>query len=400
MALIPLQETISKKQTTGQILLSFGFRLFFLLAGLSAVTLIALWLMGLHGWSAAFASHYGAHWHSHEMLFGYTTAVVAGFLLTAAKNWTGQHTAIGKPLLVLGLCWLAARSLIWVDNALLQWLGVACDLLLLPLLAYFVARPILAIKQQRNYIFPVLLVVLTLVHFFMHFAFFKNNNVWVLKSLYAVLFVIMTIMVIMACRVVPFFTERGLSLQTPIKRDERHDLWCAMSIAAAGVAYVFSVPWLSSILLSVAAIVLLSRIVKWYQQGIWQVPLLWVLHIGMLWLVIGLVLLALQTLPVVSFASMGSSAIHALTVGCIGMMTLGMMSRVSLGHSGRILTVTPVMHLAFMVLNIAAVLRVFGTWLFHEHYLPMIDISGALWIVAFLLFLWVYAPIFMTASKV
>lgn len=401
MALIPLQESIQTPQSTGQILLSFGFRLFFLLSGISAVILIALWLSGLHGWAAALLSpHYGIHWHSHEMLFGYTTAVVAGFLLTAAKNWTGQHTAIGKPLLVLGLCWLAARSLVWFNVAALQWLGVACDLLFLPLLAFFVAKPILAIQQKRNYIFPILLILLTIIHFFMHVALFMQHHEWVLKSLYAVLFVIMTIMVIMACRVVPFFTERGLSMKTTIERNERHDLWCAISIAVAGLGYVLSIPWLSSVLLLGAAVLLASRLIKWYQQGIWGVPLLWVLHVGMLWLVIGLILLAIQSLAILNLTSLGSSPIHALTVGCIGMMTLGMMSRVSLGHSGRVLQVTTPIQIAFILLNVGAVCRVFGTWIFHHsYYMPFIYLSGVLWILAFLLFLWVYAPIFLTPSK-
>ena len=398
MALLSLHESPSNQGGIWQILFSFGFRLFFLLAGLAAVIMVVLWLTALNGWFSLFSiTHYGIHWHSHEMLFGYTTAVVAGFLLTAAKNWTGQHTAVGKPLMILGLCWLLARLLIWFDVALLQWIAIVCDVIFLPLLAYFVARPILAIKQKRNYIFPVLLVLMMLDHLLMHFALFTNQTILIQQTFHGVLFIIMTIMVIMACRVVPFFTERGLGLTTPLLRDEKHDLWCAMTVAVAGIFYVSTTHWLTTLFLWLAAATLFSRTIKWYQPKVWRVPLLWVLHVGMLWLVLGLVLLGWQNIALSTH--MGSSAIHALTIGCIGMMTLGMMSRVSLGHSGRALQTTQATHWGFILLNLAAICRVFGVWFFNSHYLVMVTMAGFLWISAFLLFLWVYVPIFITPSK-
>lgn len=398
MALLPLQESPSNQNGFWQILFSFGFRLFFLLAGLAAVIMVLLWLTALNGWPSLLSiKHYGIHWHGHEMLFGYTTAVVAGFLLTAAKNWTGQHTAIGKPLMVLGLCWLLARLLIWFDVALLQWIAIICDLIFLPLLVYFVARPILAIKQKRNYIFPVLLILMMLDHLLMHFALFTNQAVLIQQTFHAVLFIIMTIMVIMACRVVPFFTERGLGLTTPLLRDEKHDLWCAIAVAVAGVFYVTTTHWLTTVFLWLAAVTLFSRTINWYRPKVWQVPLLWVLHVGMLWLALGLALLGWQNLPLATH--MGSSGIHALTIGCIGMMTLGMMSRVSLGHSGRALQTVKATHLGFILLNLAAICRVFGAWAFSSHYVLMVTIAGVLWMSAFLLFLWVYVPIFITPSK-
>jgi uncharacterized protein involved in response to NO len=400
MALLPIQESSPQQSTIWQVLSSFGFRVFFLLAGLMAVVVIPVWLVGINGWPATLSlQHYGSYWHGHEMMFGYTAAVVAGFLLTAAKNWTGQHTVIGKKLLALGGCWLLARTMIWVDVAPLQWLGIFCDLIFLPLLVYFVARPILAAQQQRNYIFPVLLAAMTIAHIVMHMALFYQKLVLVQQTLHFALFIIMTIMVTMACRVVPFFTERGLNLKTPLLRDEKHDLWCAITIGVAGLAYVLMAGWLSSLLLSIAAVTLFSRTYKWYQPTVWRVPLLWVLHVGMLWLEIGLLLLALQSLQLSELGTMGSSPIHALTTGCIGLMTLGMMSRVSLGHSGRPLQTVTATHWAFILLNVAALIRVFGAWFLSSHYLLMVTVAGLLWTVAFLLFLWVYVPIFVTASK-
>ena len=400
MALIPLHDNTPVPTGLWQVLASFGFRLFFLLAALMALLMVPVWLIALNGWPEGLAlQHYGSHWHAHEMLLGYTSAVIAGFLLTAAKNWTGQHTVVGTPLLALGACWLAGRVLIWFNSPWLHGLGLLSDLLFLPLLAWFVARPILAIKQQRNYAFPLLLVVMTAIHLFMHVALFKQDSGLIQQSLHLVLFAILTLMVLMACRVVPFFTERGLSLTTPLPRNEKHDLACTIAVAVAGLSHVLIGGWFSSIWLLLAAVALGWRISQWYNPGIWRTPLLWVLHVGMAWLVVGLALLAWQNLHLSTLSPIASSPLHALTTGCIGLMTLGMMARVSLGHSGRPLQTVAATHWAFILLAIAAVVRVFGVWLFSSHYLLLVSIAGYLWTAAFALFLWVYVPIWTSPSK-
>lgn len=400
MALIPLHDKPAPPTGLWPTLASFGFRLFFLLAALMALLMVPVWLIALNGWQNGLAlQHYGSYWHAHEMLLGYTSAVVAGFLLTAAKNWTGQQTVVGAPLLALGVCWLAGRSLIWFNSPWLHWLGLLSDLLFLPALAWFVARPILAIKQRRNYLFPLLLTVLTAIHVVMHLAFFEQDVVLAQQCLHLTLFAMLTLIVIMACRVVPFFTERGLNMTTALRRNEQHDLACAVAVAVAGLSHVFIGGWFSAIWLMLAALVLGWRISQWYQPGIWRVPLLWVLHVGMGWLVLGLVLLAWQNLHLPTLPPVGTSPLHALTTGCIGLMTLGMMARVSLGHSGRPLQTVAATHWAFILLSIAALVRVFGVWLFSSHYLLLVTVAGCLWTAAFALFLWIYVPILTTPSK-
>jgi len=368
---------------------ALGFRPFFLLATISAFALILVWVAHFSGQSFLLTNNYYGTivWHAHEMLYGYGLAVIAGFLLTAARNWTQQDTATGKLLLALVLLWLTGRMLPFFSNSIPAAIIAAIDIAFAPALAIVLARPIIAVKQRRNYIFIYILLAITASNIFFHLQplGLLENSVVIASKL--TLMLILLILVIMGCRVIPFFTEKGIGGGFTIDRNPRLDKLAEISIILFGICYSFS---LYMVLVAITALFALiinsSRLYSWYNHAIWKTPLIWVLHIGYFWLILGLVLVFCST-----FLSIPSSApLHAFTTGCLGVMTMGMMARVALGHSGRPLATHSIVNIAFVLLNTAALFRVFFPLLLPEKYALAINISGSCWALAFGLFLIVY----------
>jgi len=387
----PLQiEEPGATTAPGTALLALGFRPFFLLAGLAAIVLMGLWLKGYAG-ELDLPQLYGpaSRWHAHEMLFGYTVAVIAGFLLTAVRNWTEVQTLRGPALGALALVWLAGRVLPFFP-ALPLWLVSGLDLLFLPLLTVAVARPLWRVKQVKNYAFVGILALLFIANLLMHLAAWGGDPDAGRNGELLALYTILLLIVIMGGRVIPFFIERGV----PGQFESRS--WPVVEIAGSGLIVLLAglellqAPggWRAGVA-GLAAVVHGIRLAGWLNGRLFRVPLLWVLAIGYGWLVIGFALLALTAMD----PGQSLLALHALTAGGIGMLTLGMMARVALGHTGRPLQVRPVVALAFGLLLLAAVVRVLLPLLWPESYASLIRLSGSLWIIAFALFVYVYLPI-------
>lgn len=393
MAVIRIEEPRSTPPAKGLAPFALGFRPFFLLAGVAAVVLILLWLLIYEGFVQLPGYYnrnwFGNSWHAHEMVFGYAVAVVAGFLLTAARNWTDQPTLTGTPLMLLALLWLTARLLPFVPNV--PFVAVALvDVLFLPLLALALFIPIVRTRQWHNIIFPLLALVMAGGNLLFHYELFDLMTGGVRLGLVLGLYVVLLLIVIMGGRVVPFFVERGAGAKT---RSWPVIEWLSIATLVllaltelfhpdAGVIAAMAV---------VAAVVHGIRLAGWCSRPALRVPLLWVLLLGYGWLVVGFVLLILA----VPLELPRTLAWHAFTVGAIGVLTLGMMSRVALGHTGRAMQPHWLMGYAFALLNLAALMRVIVVVLWPGHYEMLVVISGMLWTLGFALFVAIYAPILM-----
>ncbi|MCK9397601.1 MAG: NnrS family protein [Methylobacter sp.] len=373
-------------------LFALGFRAFFALAGLAALVLIVFWNAIFNG--ELTSEHYfpNNYWHAHEMLLGYAVAVIAGFLLTAVKNWTSKPTLTGDQLAGLCLLWLYGRILPFYAGALPDALIALVDFSFLPVLAYQVSKPIVQAKQYRNMFFIGLLLLLALGNGLIHIEMLGYSNT-AATGIRLVVATIIILILIIAGRVFPFFTERGIPGTLIIK----NPMLDSLSIASAVIVFALQLFGISGTVLALAAIaavaVNVARLSVWYVKRIWYVPLLWVLYAGYGWIILGFMLTVLSAYSVVP----PSLALHAFTLGGIGVLTLGMMARVSLGHTGRALKASNAIAIAFVMINVAALFRVLLPIAMPGWYENLIYISTLSWLAAFSLFVFVYAPILASA---
>ncbi|WGS88175.1 NnrS family protein [Methylomonas sp. UP202] len=375
-------------------LFAMGFRAFFALAGLSALALIGLWNAMSNG--NLHVDHYfpGTLWHAHEMLLGYTSAVIAGFLLTAVANWTSRPTVSPDQLASLSFLWLYGRVLPFYSEWLPDVLIAAVDWSFLPALTYFVARPILQTGQYKHGVFVALLLLMALANAWIHGEVLGWSVAGAAQGLNLMAGLVVVMILVITGRVFPFFTERGLSGVICI-RSPALDI---AAILAGAVVFLLLLIGVSGLFLAAAAfaaaVLSLLRIAGWYNPRIWYVPLLWVLYIGYAWVIVGFVLVALSAFEWVAPAL----ALHAFTVGGIGILTLGMMARVALGHTGRALKASNVIAIAFIAVNLAALFRVLVPALVPTWYGGLVMASAYCWLAAFSLFAFYYAPI-LTAPR-
>lgn len=381
MAEIPI--SITPKRTS---LLALGFRPFFLAAGTAAVLLMGIWLAMLKGWIPA-EHYYGAtNWHAHEMLFGYVAAVIAGFLLTATRNWTGMDTLAGRRLGALALLWLAARvaPFLPVHGAVVAVL----DLAFLPALAASLFRPLWSGKNRANRVFLALMAGMWLASLLVHLQALGITAGTASRGDRLMLDLVLLTVLMVAGRVMPFFTESAVLGAQPVTRPLVERLTFVLASLAA-VAHLVS-PWstLSGVLALSLAGVQAVRLAGWHDKRAWGIPILTVLYAGYLWLIAGFALEGLAGFGILP----PFPALHALTTGAIGVITLGMMARVTLGHTGREMRSGRLTNLAFVTINLAAFVRVLLPLAIPAAYSVWLYASGLLWTLAFLMFLWTYAP--------
>ncbi|WP_461607251.1 NnrS family protein [Aeromonas rivipollensis] len=371
-------------------LFRLGFRPFFLLGALFSCLAMLGWLGQLNNWFALPDIGNPIWWHAHEMLFGFGAAIVAGFLLTAVQNWTAHPGVRSWPLaLIVGL-WVLPRCL-------LPWLGegnlilMALDLAWLPLCAWFLAKPVIMTRQWRNLFFVPLLLILTLL----------NGASWLWRDewsavehlLITTVLLFTTLIAVMGGRVIPFFTARGTGQEKAppspwLERGALASLWLILLL------WLLPDSWTNSLymvpLYIVAAGLHLGRQLRWRPGTTLAQPLLWSLHLAYLFIPLGLLALAAQAAGLPLSLSLAS---HLLSAGCMGTMILGMIARVSLGHSGRALHVGRRITLAFALVILSAFMRVLLPLYWPSLTLTGWNLSGWSWIAAYGLFVWVYTPI-------
>ncbi len=366
-------------------LLALGFRPFFLMAGAGALLSMLLWILELRGIVPSSAYLPGSLRHAHEMLFGYAGAVIAGFLLTAVRNWTGIQTPNGWKLGGLALLWLAARLALFlpVPGGLIALL----DLAFFPALALGLFKPLWQGQNRVNRVFLLLLAGMMGAGFLVHlqglgFAGLASQGLRLMLDL-----VLLTLLLISG-RVMPFFTRSALSVSQPVRRPWVEWMTYGLGLTLLPV-HLFSL-WspFGGVLLLALALVQGVRFQGWHHPQVWRNPMLAVLYAGYLWLILGLFLDGLanfQLLP-------PYPALHALTSGAIGVFTLGMMARVTLGHTGREMRASSGTSLLFLLINLAALLRTLLPLIDPSRYALWLDFSAGLWMLAFGLFLGIYGP--------
>lgn len=376
-------------------LFALGFRPFFVLAGLSALFLMLVWNAILKGTMVSSHYYFGSLWHAHEMLIGYCSAVIAGFLLTAVKNWTGFETVTGDKLAGLSLLWLYGRLVPFYADSFPGSLIALIDFAFLPMLAYLLSKPILHAGNPKHFLFIGLLAIIALGNALIHSQLLGLSENTATSGLQLILAAIILMILVIAGRIFPFFTERGLPGTISI-RSPQMDL---LAIGSAIIVFILQLLGVSGTLLALAALLCAGfnavRISGWYVQRIWYVPLLWILYLGYGWIIVGFVLTALAAYSWVP----QDLAIHAFTLGGIGLLTLGMMARVSLGHTGRALKVSKVISSTFIMINLSALVRILLPIPLYNDFNTLLYFATLAWLMAFSLFIFVYLPI-LTSPRV
>jgi uncharacterized protein involved in response to NO len=352
------------------------------------VVAILLWLASIAG-----RFHFGAYlqgmsWHSHEMLFGYIVAVIAGFLFTAVRNWTGLPTPSGVVLGGIAVLWLLARVLLVSGPSAL---AIVFDVAFLPIVAIAIAIPILRSRNKRNYKVIGILVALSLFHLLFHLALGSQLPDWLLRaSQFASVDLIVILFALIGGRVIPAFTRNAVPGSEP-----RHEFWleavafgCLLLIVLVTLFNgAITLPsWAPTSLFVVASVAHLLRLALWQPQVTLGNPLLWMMPVAYSWLPVALMLRGLSTVALVA----PGAWIHALTMGALSSLMMAMMMRSTLGHTGRKLVASRMDMAAFLVLQLAALIRVVAGS--SGNYEILLDLSGLAWALAFTLFLVRYLP--------
>lgn len=369
----------------GFALWDLGFRPFYLLASIFGAISVLLWAAQYSGWLQA-AYLRGPLWHGHEMLFGFTMAVVAGFLLTAVRAWTGQPTATGAPLMALAALWVLGRILVLTPlNVVAAAVSAAFPLAL----AVAIGIPLVRARNARNYFFVGLLILMSALVAVLHLGL---QGVFALPprpGLVLGLDVMLFIMVVMGGRVIPMFTNNGV----PGAGAARHAWVEKLALGSVLLLFVADLlqlpPGIVAAIALAAAVAHGTRLYLWRSWRTFSTPLVWILHAAYAWIVVHLALRGLSGMA--GFAE--SYAIHALTTGAIGGLTLGMMTRTARGHTARPLVADGWELTCFLLIQVAAVVRVFGGLVAAALYLPSIQVSAALWSAAFALYAVRYWPV-------
>ena len=374
-------------------LFASGFRPTFLAAGAVATVLMPVWVM-IWGFGWSLSSAWPATlWHAHEMLFGFVAAAIAGFLLTAVPSWTGQRGFAGLPLVLLVSLWLAARLLIATSA---HWPAVAvasADVSFLLVLAGLIAPRLLRARNRNT---PLLLVIAALAacNAASHWALSHRDAGAAYHAILVGIDITLLLVTVIGGRIVPAFTENALR-SGGARAGLRAWPWmtplAVISMVAVVLADLFVPDGLvSGVIASTAAAIQAVRMLQWRSHATLRKPMVWVLHLGYAWLPVGL---ALKGLALLTGIAISAFWLHALTIGVLATLIMAVMTRASLGHTGRALVADPAIVLSYLLLLAAALVRVFGLSVSKLPYSFVIVISACCWTAAFALFLVVYAPI-------
>jgi uncharacterized protein involved in response to NO len=370
-------------------LLSHGIRPFFLAAGIWAAVAMALWLATLTG-HLALAPTYGVlAWHAHEFLFGYLGAVLTGFLLTAAPNWTGRPSPTGAPLLALFVLWLAGR-LALLAYAQLGLIALAIDAALLVVVALWFAREIIAARDWLNLRVVALIVALASANALFHWEVVRSGAPQV--AVRVALALIVSLIMVIGGRITPTFTRNWLIARKlppyPVPFDRVDAV--AIALGVAGLVAWAARPQhaLSGVLLLAGGAAQLVRLARWRGMATLREPLILVLHAGYAFVPLGFIAAGWSVLQPGVLPATG--ALHAWTAGAIGVTTLGVMTRVTLSDTGRPPRAPPGTRLVYGAAISAALLRIAAP--LTPYTLLLLEISALAWILAFAAFVAIYGP--------
>lgn len=384
---------LKRRANAGPQILQYGFRPFFLLAAIWAAVSILIWMAQLAGFGVLPASVDPFLWHRHEMIFGFVAAAVAGFILTAIPNWTGNLPVSGWRLALLVLAWLIGRAAFFVNDWAGPWTVAVLDMAFLVSLCAVIARELVAGRSWHN-LPPFLMIAgLGIGNLLVHLdriGLAATSGTGIRLAI----FVMMLLVALIGGRVVPSFTRNWLvkrgggTLPAPFGRFDK---------VAIGALGVFAVVALAAPSSSAAGLLALAagglnavRLFRWRGYLVLREPLLWVLHLGYGWLAVGVTLYGLANLGSTISQSV---ALHAITVGAFGTMILGVASRASLGHTGRALNAGAGTVVCYLAVSISAIARIAAPYL-GAGQPAALTIAALAWAVAFGLFAILYFPVF------
>ena len=381
---------------TGPAIFSYGFRPFFLGGAIWAVLAMLLWIFSLTiGLSVGGA--YGAlNWHAHEMVFGFSSAVIAGFLLTAVPNWTGRLPVSGMPLAFLFGAWFAGRLVFLNPDITNIYVAVTIESLFLPLLLFICAREIVAGRQWKNLKVLIAVAVVTLANLTFHYLALSGGDVAMANRIGVSAYVLLIMLI--GGRIIPSFTRNWLNkaglTQFPTSFN-RYDGLCIIVGAVTCVAWV-AMPesTVTAILAIITAVLHTIRLYRWRGWSVAREKLLLVLHIAYAFVPLGYIAIACSALGHLN----PFSALHIMTVGVIGCMMLAVMTRATRGHTGRPLTATLTTQIAYLCIILAALTRPFAEMMpnfFHT----FLAGSALLWMLAFGLYVLEYGPMLSRKRK-
>ncbi|NKQ10046.1 NnrS family protein [Pseudomonas sp. SST3] len=371
-----------------------AFRPFFLAGSLFAMLAIPLWIAAWTGLWPGFQPTGGwLSWHRHEMLFGFAMAIVAGFLLTAGQTWTGQPGVSGNRLMVLAGVWLLAR-LGWLFGMPVALL-ILLDLLFLLGVTGLMTRMLWVVRQKRNYPIVAVLSLMIGADVLVLCGVALGDDGLQRQGVLAGLWLVAALMAIIGGRVIPFFTQRGLGRTDAVKPWVWLDVGLLVGTGLIAILHAAGVALQQNLLIGLLFLGIaaghLLRLMRWYDSGIWRVPLLWSLHLAMLWLVVAAAGLALWNFGLLTSSS---PSLHALSVGSMSGLILAMIARVTLGHTGRPLQLPSGIVGAFVLFNLGAAARVF---LSNQWPIAGLWLAAICWALAFALYAWRYAPMLVAA---
>jgi uncharacterized protein involved in response to NO len=369
-----------------------GFRPTFLLAGIAALTLIPVWV-AVWAFGVSLGSSWPPTlWHAHEMLFGFIGAAIAGFMLTAVPSWTGRRGFAGAPLILLSVLWLAGRLMILSARHFPAALVLGVDVSFLLFLAVLLAPPLVR-ARNRNALLLVILIALAGCNVGFHAALMRHDVNVASHILYCAVDIVLLMVTVIGGRILPAFTSSGLRANGTKVTLRTWPLMTGLSIAAMAQVLLVDIFYPNSTgagtIAGLAAVIQMLRLLQWRSQSTLRLPILWILHIGYVWLPVGL---ALKCAALLGGPAFSAFWLHALTVGALATMIMGVMSRAALGHTGRPLEAAPLTVTAYVLLSFAAAVRVFGLSA-GLSYPIVIVLSASFFTVAFGCFLFSYGPI-------
>ena len=392
---------MQKQQHNLSNLFSLGFRPLFSLMALAAVLGIGLWLVYfVLGWQIIFIAGNPVLWHGHEMLFGFAAAAIGGFLLTASANWAGRPPIQGAPLVLISLAWFAGRLVMMFSGLLNPAWVAAVDLLYLGLLIVMIGNTLIRARNRRNYKIIAVLIVLFCLNGLYHFS-SLGGPVSAHTAIRIALVMVSVMIAIIGGRIVPAFTTNWLRQQGRLDQTGKPQSPRMMDELAIGFSLVLAVCWgffpeqvFTGWIAMIAGLLHGLRMSGWKGWATTAEPLMLTLHVAYGWLALALVALGVA----ICFDGLPqSAAIHGLTVGAIGTMILSVAVRVSLGHTGRPLRATKRISWMFVLVTVAAVVRIFAP--VSDYYLELILVSGLLWVAAFVLFMVEFIPVYLSPRQ-
>ncbi|WP_454687621.1 NnrS family protein [Agrobacterium leguminum] len=381
---------------TGPVIFSYGFRPFFLGGALWAIVAMVLWIAALSGFIDLGGDYGAPNWHAHEMLFGFASAVLAGFLLTAVPNWTGRLPVSGKPLVWLFALWCAGRLSLLVPDKVGVVTAAAVDGLFLPALLTICAREVIAGRKWRDLKVLGGLLALSIANIVFHVAAIEGDLSQIATRLAVSAYTVLVIIV--GGRIVPSFTRNWLNrfgrTDFPVPYNGFDTAAILTGIAALAVWTIEPESRVVVPTALLAAFMHAVRLIRWRGWTTWPEQVLVVLHVAYAFIPVGFITIALAALDVMDTRSV----LHVFTVGVIACMMLAVMTRASLGHTGRKLAASRVTIAAYVALIACALLRPAAEF-FPGAMMHLYACSALFWIVGFGLFCVEYGPILTRERK-